>query len=105
LCCAAENCDCGFSSSSSTTGSGGTAAGAFDVMSFNVLAKEDELELTYDEFVEKRTNEFYVDNPNIFDGKTDAEKEEIILELVGNGDLFVDLAIEIVSREELNLNE
>jgi hypothetical protein len=74
-------------------------------MSFEALATDEEKDLTYAEFIDKRTNDFYADNPNIFDNKTDEEKEEIILELVASGDLFVDLAIEIVQREGLDLDE
>ena len=70
-----------------------------------MLATEDELKLTYEEFVNKKVNEFYNNNPNIFDGKTNEEKEEIILELVGDGELFADVAIRIAEREGLEVDE
>jgi hypothetical protein len=68
-----------------------------------MLATEEELELTYKEFVEKRVNDFYEDDPTIFDGKTDEEKEDIILGLVGDGVMFVDVAIAIAARESLDV--
>ena len=70
---------------------------------FDMLATEEELKLTYEEFVNKRVEEFYVDNNSIFDGKTNEEKEEILLNLVGEGDLFADVAIRIAGREGLDV--
>ena len=70
---------------------------------FDALATEEELNLTYNEFVEKRVNDFYRDNPTIFKDKTDKEKEDIILDLVAEGELFADIAIEIAIREGLDI--
>ena len=70
---------------------------------FDALATEEELNLTYKEFVEKRVNDFYENNPTIFKDKTDKEKEDIILELVGEGELFADVAIEIATKEGLDV--
>ena len=70
---------------------------------FDALATEEELNLTYKEFVEKRVNDFYENNPTIFKDKTDKEKEDIILMLVGEGELFADIAIEIAIKEGLDI--
>ena len=71
---------------------------------FDMLATEEELKLTYEEFVTKRANDFYTETPNIFDGKTSEEKEDIILNLVGEGELFADVAIKIARREGLDVD-
>jgi hypothetical protein len=68
-----------------------------------MLATEEELKLTYEEFVEKRVNSFYEDNSTIFDNKTNEEKEDIILTLVGEGNLLADVAIRIANREGLDV--
>jgi hypothetical protein len=61
------------------------------------------MSLIYEEFIEKRVNEFYENNPTIFNNKTNEEKENIILNLVGEGELFADVAIGIADREGLDV--
>ena len=86
-----------------TTGSTTVVAGGRDLF-FDILADGEELNLTYEEFIDKKVNEFYESSPNIFNNKTDEEKEEIILNLVGEGELFVDVAIEIAKKEGIDIN-
>jgi hypothetical protein len=89
------------SSSSSATGTFSAPAEVF----LHSLMTEDELDLTYEEFIDKRANEFFESYPNIFENKTTKEKEEIIIKLVEEGELFVDVALEIASREGIDTND
>jgi hypothetical protein len=89
------------SSSSSSSSEFNPYAGRLFI---DMLATEEEYKLTSEEFIEKKVDEFYESNPNIFDDKTDEEKENIILNLVGEGELFADVAIEIANREGLNID-
>jgi hypothetical protein len=92
------------SQSSSSSSSSETPAGPYGgALFFDMLATEEELKLTYEEFVEKRVNKFYEDNPSIFDDKTNEEKEDIILNMIGEGEMFTDVAIAIVAREGLEV--
>ncbi len=56
-----------------------------------------------DEELTTAVDQFYLDNIDIFKDKTKEEIEEIILELVSNGDILADVAIEIATREGLDL--
>jgi len=89
-----------------TTPEGGGTTTVFAIrgpLFFDVLSNENEMDLTYEEFIGKRVNEFYENNPNIFNDKTNEEKEEIILNLVGDGELSADVAVEIANREGLDV--
>ncbi len=83
------------SSSSSSVSSSSSSDGGYMGSSFIPWREEGELEEAVDQF--------YIDNPGIFYDKTDEEIENIILELVANGDMLADIAIEIATREGLDL--
>ncbi len=87
------------SSSSSSDGIAGTGASIL----FDISMTDEERKLTYKEFIAKRVNDFYEDNPNIFDNKTNEEKENIILNIVSEGELLADVVIGIVIREGLDV--
>jgi hypothetical protein len=70
---------------------------------FDIALTEEERQLTYKEFINKRVSDFYEYNPNIFDNKTNEEKEEIILKIVSEGSLLSDVAIRIAIREGLDV--
>jgi hypothetical protein len=57
--------------------------------------EEEELKLEVDNF--------YENNPTIFDNRSNIEKEEILLDLVSEGVILADVAIEIAIREGLEL--
>ena len=90
------------SSSSSGTGSGTGAEASFRL--FDIDMTEEERQLTYEELIEKRVNDFYEENPDIFDDKTDEEKEEIIINIVTEGKLLTAVAIEIAIKEGLDVD-
>jgi hypothetical protein len=98
--CGDETGLCTASSSSSSSYYQGFGGGQLFV---DALATEEELTLTYDELVDKKVKEFYESNPIIFEGKTNEEKEEIILDLVEEGELFTDVAIKIAEKEGLDV--
>ena len=49
--------------------------------------------------------EFYEQNIDMFEGKTDKEKEDAILDLVAKGVINVHIAIQLAMKEGLDLDE
>ena len=90
------------SSSESSSSSDSSSACSYQ-LDGRVFPESSENFEDYDQFVNIKVEQFYEDNPNIFENKTDEEKEEIIIELVGDGKLIIDIAIEIAKIEKLDI--
>ncbi len=82
------------SSSSSSESSSSDESGSAAAFLINDMTNKE---------IEDIISKFYNDNPGIFDGKTLSEKEDIILEFVGSGEMIAEVALRIAIREGIEI--